>query len=282
MDHLHLLFKLAVILILPVHSKGETWGLKVKRNITAVRGESLTIQCTFSYPPEHHTENPELYWKLPQKSKFNTYDRDGNAFIFHPNDSFVVKRYQGKTSMMRGSNNRSCTLKIHELMDSQLVIYFRIIGKNNNFSFFQQNVTISQPGLNVAPATFNPEMVFPTPSIPIQPQHIMNRNSLQTIYIAIFVPLAAVVILAAGFVMWKKHAKKQSFLREGSGYYANFSRASPHQATSKENGNKQNNKNHPDRKVMEEPIYVNVQLAAGQAGAREGDQDIYENVDYTN
>ncbi|XP_077432951.1 sialoadhesin-like [Vanacampus margaritifer] len=281
MDHLHPLIEFAVILILAVHSKGETWGLKVNRSITAVTGKSLTIPCTFSYPPEHHTENPELYWKLPQKSAFNTYDRDGNAFIFHPNVSFVVKRYQGKTSMMRGRNNRSCTLKIDKLMDSKLVVYLRLIAKNNNFSFYQQKVTISPPGLNAVLATFNPGMIFPTPSIPSLPQHIMNRNLLQTIYIAIFVPLAAVVILAAGFVMWKKRAKSQLFLRQGSGYYANFSRASPQQATSKENCNKQNNKKLPDRKVMEEPIYMNMQLAAGQTDTREGDQDIYENVDYT-
>ncbi|XP_061632004.1 uncharacterized protein LOC133479284 isoform X1 [Phyllopteryx taeniolatus] len=286
MEHLRPLTELALILILASHSKGETWGLKVNRRITAEKGKSVIIQCTFSYPPEHHTENLQLFWKLPKRSTFNTYDRDRNAFLYHPNNTFVVKKYQGKTSLIGMGNDRSCTLGITNLMDDRLVIYFRIIGKEN-FSFWDQSVTISAYGPDVVPVTLNPDTIFPYSPIPRDLQHLKNRTTLQTIYTAVFVPLAAVVILlAAGFLIWKKHTRSQSVVREGSGYYANFSRASPNQATRKENCNKQDNKNLPDRKVMEEPIYINVQQAACQTGARmtQGEDhkdNIYENVVHT-
>ncbi|XP_019741954.1 uncharacterized protein LOC109525670 isoform X2 [Hippocampus comes] len=265
MDHQQPLIELAIIiLILAAHSKGETWGLKVNRSINAVKGQSVTVPCTFSYPPKYHTEKPGLFWKLFQRSTFKTYDRDANAFIYHPNSTFVVKEYQGKTSIVPKRNDRSCTLKIKNLMDSRLVIYFRIVAKES-FSFYNQSVTIN--ATDATSGTFNPAPI--------------NRNMLQTICIAVFVPLAAVVILlAAGFLLWKRHARSQSFGREGSGYYANFSRKSPNQATRKETNNKHDDKKLPESKVIEEPVYINLQQAAGQPDGQGGDHSIYENVDH--
>ncbi|XP_051921510.1 sialoadhesin-like [Hippocampus zosterae] len=281
MDHQQPLIELAIIiLILAAHSKGETWGVKVNRSITAVKGQSVTVPCTFSYPPMYHTENLGLFWKLFQRSAFKTYDLDTNAFIYHPNSTFVVTRYQGKTSLIARKNGRSCTLKIKNLMDSKLVIYFRIVAKKS-FSFYNQSVMITTSGLDAMPGTFNPGIIFPTSAIPKDSQSLSNRNMLQTICIAVFVPLAAVVILlAAGLLLWKRHARSQSFGREGSGYYANFSRKSPNQATRKEMNNKHNDKKLPESKVIEEPVYINLQQATGQPDGRGGDHSIYENVDH--
>ncbi|KAM9806694.1 myeloid cell surface antigen CD33-like isoform 1-T1 [Syngnathus typhle] len=280
MDYLQPLIEFTIIvLFLAAHSKGETWGLQVNRNVTAVKGQSVTIPCTFSYPPNQHTGNLQLFWKLPEKCRFNTFDRDRHAFIYHPNSTFVVERYQGKTRLLGKKSEKSCTLRIQELMDSRLVIFFRIIAKNDNYSFYEQSVTIfASDAAQVSP---NPGILFPTSAFPNGQQSPMNRDKWRTIYISIFVPLVAVgILLAAGFLVWKKHNRSQSFLRGGSGHYANFSRASPNPPTREENHNKQDNKNLPDGKVVEEPVYVNVQQASCQTDARGEDHDIYENVSY--
>ncbi|XP_061675868.1 sialoadhesin-like isoform X2 [Syngnathoides biaculeatus] len=280
MERLRPLTELALILILASHSKGETWGLKVDRRITAEKGKSVIVPCTFSYPPEHHADDLQLFWKLPKRSAFNTYDNDQNAFFYHPNHTFVVKKYQGKTTMSGNGNDRNCTLGISSLLDDQLVIYFRIVGKEK-YSFWDQRVTISARGQDAATVLVHPDAILPTTPTPVDPQNLMNRKRLQTIYTAVFVPLAAVVILlAAGLLVWKKHARSQSLMREGSGYYANFSRGLPKQATRKEN--EQDNKSLPAGKVVEEPIYINVQ-AASQMGAdmargERHKENIYENV----
>ncbi|XP_049587298.1 myelin-associated glycoprotein [Syngnathus scovelli] len=280
MDYLQPLIEFTVIvLFLAAHSKGETWGLQVNRTVTAVMGQSVTIPCTFSYPPYQHTRNIRLFWKLTEKSTFNTYDRDRYAFIYHPNSTFVVERYQGKTSLLGKKSDKSCTLRIQKLMESPLVIFLRIIAKNDSYSFYKQRVLIVAS--DAASVTLNPGIISITSAFPDGQQSLINRDKWQTIYVYIFVPLVAVgIILAAGFLVWKKHKRSQSFLRAGSGHYANFSRASPNPPTRKENRNIQDNKNLPDGNVVEEPVYVNVQRAACQMDERGGDHSIYENVAY--
>lgn len=105
----------------------------------------MTVPCSFSYPPEYHTENLGLFWRLFRRSPIKTYDWDTNAFIYHPNSTFVVKKYQGKTSMVPRKNNRSCTLKIKNLLDNRLHIYFQIVAEKS-FSFSRQSVTITASG----------------------------------------------------------------------------------------------------------------------------------------
>ncbi|XP_057689717.1 uncharacterized protein LOC130914491 isoform X2 [Corythoichthys intestinalis] len=256
MDYLQPLIEFGVILILASHSNGQTWRLNVKQRIKAVNGTNLTIPCTFSYPPKYHMEKPQLFWKLlNKKSTFNTYDKDFNAFFYHPNKSFVEEKYQGKTTLVQ-NNDSSCTLNIREFMDEELKIYFRIIAKGENYSFIRKFVTISQSGQDVRQVTFSTGIAVPT-SANI-PQDERNRNGFQTIFIATFIPLAAVVvILTAGFLIWKKHTRKEK--------------------------KKQESITLPDRKVVDEPVYINVQNAMGHtdthtARGMDNKDNIYENV----
>nr|XP_057940881.1 myelin-associated glycoprotein-like isoform X2 [Doryrhamphus excisus] len=273
MDHRQPWFQLVLILILVTNSKGETWGVNVTRSFTAERGKSVTIPCTFSVPPQEYHENIQLFWKVPVRSTFNTYDRDGNAFIFHPNRTFVLKEYQGKTELLgqRNGQPKNCTLRISHFMNNQLRIYLRIIGKTNNYTFGKNIVTISVSGKGV-----------------LDKAEPVTGQISQTLNIAIFVPLAALFILlasAAGFVVWRKQSRSQSLVRECSGYYANFSRASSNQATRKENCQKKDNKKLSDVKVIDEPVYINMQHPTGQLKP-EVDQErghkesIYANVDH--
>ncbi|XP_077577739.1 uncharacterized protein LOC144199765 [Stigmatopora nigra] len=279
MDYLPPLFTFAAILVLTSHSYGQRWKLDVKQHYKGSKGDAVTIPCTFTYPVEHHMNNPQLFWKLfGEKSTFNTYDKDLNAFIYHPNSTFVEERYRGKTRLVQ-NNSRSCTLKIAKLMDEELKIYFRIIAKGNNYSFIRESVTISQTGLADIQVALNTGPVVPTSANLLQDER--KRNGLQTIFIAIFVPLAAVLMITVGFVIWNKQRRSQSLVRDESGYYANFSRASPSKDT--RDKKKEDSKSLPDKKIVDEPVYINVQRAVAHtdtstAFGMDNKDNIYENV----
>ncbi|XP_061920215.1 uncharacterized protein LOC133660658 [Entelurus aequoreus] len=285
MDHLQPLIELALILILVSNSKGETWGVKVNRSFTVENNKIVTIPCTFSVPPQEYHENLQLFWKVPLKSTFNTYDRDVNAFIFHPNRTFVLEKYRGKTQLLPQGNSKSCTLRISDFMDNRLHIYLRVIGKTNNYTFYNNMVTISQSGQGVLIG--KPANVLPSPTTALEgtAQPMIS----ETLYLAIFVPIAVLLILVAtavGFVVWRKHTRSAPLVRECSGYYANFSRASSNQTTREENCKKSKNEKLPDMQVTEEPVYINMQHPTYQLDSsvdREGGHrdSVYANVDHS-
>ncbi|XP_054639225.1 uncharacterized protein LOC129185786 isoform X2 [Dunckerocampus dactyliophorus] len=173
-------------------------------------------------------------------------------------------------------------------MNKRLLIYLRVIGKTNNFTFSKNSVTISVPGKSVLDktATALPTALIPDMEGTEQPTPVQIS---ETLYIAIFVPSAALLIIlaaAVGFVVWRKHTRSQSLVRECSGYYANFSRASSNQAKRKENCQKTENKNLSDVKVIDEPVYINLQHPTGQLDPKvdqeQGHKEsIYANVDHS-
>lgn len=128
---------------------GETWNISVAGNINTSLGSDVTIPCTFTYPPEQRTDNVEVYWKKLEKSKFNINDKDKNAFIFHTNDTYVLDKYKGKTMLIGDKDKGNCSLKIMKIMERMQNIYVRVIGKNDNYSFNKNLVSISVIGKNL-------------------------------------------------------------------------------------------------------------------------------------
>ncbi|XP_061772010.1 uncharacterized protein LOC133562120 isoform X2 [Nerophis ophidion] len=216
---------------------------------------------------------------------FNTYDRDPNAFIFHPNRTFVLEKYRGKTQLLPQGNSKSCTLRISDFIDNGLRIYLRVIGKTNNYTFSNNIVTISQSDQGVLVG----KPVNVLPSLMTALEGTAQPMISETLYIAIFVPFAVLLILVAtavGFVVWRKHARSAHLVRECSGYYANFSRAPSNQTTRKENCKQTENEKLPDMQVTEEPVYINMHHPTYQLDSsvdREGgDKDcVYANVDHS-
>lgn len=126
-----------------VSHTGQRWEVNVPRHITAVPGSNLTIPCSFTYPAKHHTEHVQLYWKLLKRSHFKTNDKDPNAFLFHPNETFVTEKYRGRTQVSGNKGNGSCSLKIWRIVDRELKTYLRVIAKGDNYSFVKELVSIS-------------------------------------------------------------------------------------------------------------------------------------------
>lgn len=127
---------------------GQKWNINVNRSFVAKPGTNVTIPCTFTYPPEHHTESVQVYWKKFEKSKFNTFDNDQNGFVYHTNYTFVLEKYRGKTTLIGNEAEGSCSLEIRNIMENEPKIYVRVIAKGDNYSFKNDFVSISLSGKN--------------------------------------------------------------------------------------------------------------------------------------
>uniref|UniRef100_A0A8C2Z9L2 Ig-like domain-containing protein n=1 Tax=Cyclopterus lumpus TaxID=8103 RepID=A0A8C2Z9L2_CYCLU len=108
---------------------GQSWNISVPRYIPTTLGSNVTIGCTFTVPPKSRTESVQVYWKKPERSKFNTFDKDPNAYVFHPNDTFVLEKYRGKTKLIGNKNlaARNCSMLLDGVRNTDVgPFYFRI------------------------------------------------------------------------------------------------------------------------------------------------------------
>ncbi|KAK5922497.1 hypothetical protein CgunFtcFv8_019753 [Champsocephalus gunnari] len=252
-------------LILMLTSEGHTdqnWNVKVTRIIQATLGSNVTIDCSFTYLPNVSSENVEVYWKTFERSNFSL-DQDPDAFVFHPNKSLVNEKYRGKTKLFGSVTQKSCSLWIFNFTDEKLEIYMRAVGKGWMYSYREYSVSIS--------VSVSPTMAT-----------IQESSSLK--YTAIFVPVAAllIIICGAGIFFFLKNKRSQPLTREESGYYDNVSRVSSNQAKRNASSKTQENENTSELKVIDEPVYNNVEAPPGQMGQRmKHTENIYGNVDYS-
>ncbi|XP_074510095.1 uncharacterized protein LOC141779245 isoform X2 [Sebastes fasciatus] len=176
---------------------------------------------------------------------------------------------------------------ILNISENEPNIYVRVITKGVPYSFIRKSVSISVLGSVVASVSRTQNIT--TESLPTFEATTMGTTqaiSAQTMYMAIFVPVAAllITIFVAGIVFWncKKHKRTQSLTRQESGYYANFSRASTNQAKREASYEKQENNKLSEVKAIDEPIYINTEAPPGQMDhGMDHTENVYGNVDYS-
>ncbi|XP_018542967.1 uncharacterized protein LOC108890557 [Lates calcarifer] len=267
------LIDLCLILILTSFSEGEAWNVIVSQPTSVKPYSNVTIQCSFTYPEKYHTENVEVYWK---KRFQNSYDnkqdesKSLNPFIFHTNSTFVLEKYRGRTMLIGNKTQGSCSLLILNITDNETDIYMRVKGKNEPFSFYNKSINISVSDFQEPVFTDEGDIDQVT----------------QGIYMAIFVPLSAlliiIIILIPVIVCYISHKRSHSFTREESGYYANFSRASSNQAQRESSCKYEEKIKLPELKATDEPVYVNTEAVTGQMDqSMDHTDNIYANVDYS-
>lgn len=122
---------------------GQSWYVDVKRHIFATPGSDVIIPCVFTYPPDHHTDNVQVYWKIKETSHFAIRDRDINAFVYHTNDTWVLDRYRGKTSIIGNKDKGNCSLMIQDINRNEQNLYLRVIAKGDQYSFYKKSVSIT-------------------------------------------------------------------------------------------------------------------------------------------
>ncbi|CAJ1061633.1 uncharacterized protein LOC117813761 [Xyrichtys novacula] len=214
----------SLMLILAFCSEGlgsGNWTITIDRTVTAQRGSDVTINCTFDCPSSHCSDNVQIYWKKRKGKSFDKADNSQNEFVFHKNKTFVLERYREKTKLVQDKGNKDCSLKIQDVTDNDKDIYVRLITKSDKYSFYSNTVSIR---------VFDRKNTSPT--VETTTTAIIPTISPTTVYTAIFVPLSVLVIILIiiGTFCLMKHKRKQSMSREGSGYYANFPRASSNNA----------------------------------------------------
>ncbi|XP_053743364.1 uncharacterized protein LOC128771722 isoform X1 [Synchiropus splendidus] len=279
------LFGLCLVLMLA--SEGHLWSINVTRRIQAQLGLSVVVPCTFTVPPE--STDIKLFWKKSKtKNHFPHKDMDRNAFVYHPNNSFVMPKYRGKTSLLGQGNN--CSLKIQNIQEIEPSIYLRITTKQDNYSFIKNNVFISIQGQAVPSVTLNPAEVtarsLPYADVSTTPATASaSTEGTQTpthTYVTIVVPLVAILLLAgvAGFLVYTRCGSLRKVRVQESLRYANFHRKDAHEDC--KNETLKSDKDPPAMKNLDEPVYVNYSNQATHMAPKEEHTDhIYANVDFT-
>ncbi|XP_023275624.1 uncharacterized protein LOC111665006 isoform X1 [Seriola lalandi dorsalis] len=266
---------------------GQTWKITVDQYINAELGSNVTILCSFSNPKEYDSDDVKVYWKTFGKT-IEINDKDKKAFVYHPNETFMLENYRGRTKLIGDIKKKNCSLQIQEISpNDEPTIYMRLSIKEN-YSFVKNPVNINVPGSGVTQATNDQAVTILPFTNSLPPSTIFSTVSTtlgnSQMYMAIFIPVSVllVIIVIAGIVGCIKHKRSKSITREESGYYANFSRASSNQAQREASCKNHENKKLSELKAIDEPVYINTEALTGQMDqSMDHIDNVYANVDYT-
>ncbi|XP_023693807.2 B-cell receptor CD22-like [Paramormyrops kingsleyae] len=90
-----------------------------ERNLCAVRGSTVLIQCEYGYPEPHKVDS--RMWS------HNDVDCTGKPYVCHSNNTNISAEYTGRAEFM-GNNTRNCTLQIKNIRETDAGEYrFRFI-----------------------------------------------------------------------------------------------------------------------------------------------------------
>ncbi|KAI3360924.1 hypothetical protein L3Q82_013129 [Scortum barcoo] len=147
-------------------------------------------------------------------------------------------------------------MKLWGLIDFSLILIMTCYSKGSDDKIWAINVNRS---IN---AQYGSNVIIPYPvgtTVPtFETTTVTALKTSKHIYIAIFVPIIAllIIILVIGIVCFMKHKRSKTFTREESGYYANFSRAFSSEAKREISCQTHDNKKLPEPKVIHEPTYL--------------------------
>ncbi|XP_074539101.1 uncharacterized protein LOC141800460 [Halichoeres trimaculatus] len=251
----------------------EEWTIKVDRTFHVPRGSDLTIPCRFDCPS--CDGKVSVFWKRRIGNNSDGNDNKKNEFVYHENESLVMDRYRHKTGLVKDAKDvKNCTLRIQNVTLSDENIYVRLETEKNKYSFFKKTVSIFVSEIPIS------ETSTPTPEAGTKKNN--QNNSSAILYTAIFVPVSAlmIIVILVGTFCFIKQRRKQSFTREDSGYYANFSRPSSNNAKSEVSSKKIDNL--PEMNDVEDPVYVNVKDPVDRMDQNiDNTNNIYANVNYS-
>ncbi|XP_072570767.1 sialoadhesin-like [Paramormyrops kingsleyae] len=90
-----------------------------ERNLCAVRGSTVLIQCEYEYPEPHKVDS--RMWS------HNDVDCTGKSYVCHSNNTNISAEYTGRAEFL-GNNVRNCTLQIKNIREMDAGEYrFRFI-----------------------------------------------------------------------------------------------------------------------------------------------------------
>ncbi|XP_067094839.1 uncharacterized protein [Osmerus mordax] len=258
---------LIIILTLATEADGEEWAITVPKELNAALLSDVTIQCNFTHPPALSEDSVKVFWKIQGKINPEINEKDQHEFIYHPNNGWVKKSFQNRTTFTGNVRKKDCSLKIQNIQESDAnsFLYMRLATGKNNYSFNKDLVTIKIKGVNVTR-----ELPFTDSTLQFTSTTAMmtteDTGQSTVVYVASIIPFVVVLIaITLGFIFFKHHKRHVTTItREPSGHYVNFSRANAEKTEISQKKEPiplpplKTTQSGPPKTTIDEPVYGNV------------------------
>uniref|UniRef100_G3NA79 Ig-like domain-containing protein n=1 Tax=Gasterosteus aculeatus aculeatus TaxID=481459 RepID=G3NA79_GASAC len=124
-------------------TEASSWKVKVPSSVKGLPGSCVFIPCSFNYPDTDIRITEFLgMWFIA----------GGSSIIYHPDESKMIKEFQGRTELLGDVRQKNCSLKIDPLKSSDSgPFFFRIEMKGyDNGSYTEQtSITMMNAPVNV-------------------------------------------------------------------------------------------------------------------------------------
>ncbi|XP_035607412.1 uncharacterized protein LOC118367830 [Oncorhynchus keta] len=266
-------------------TSGLVWKADYPKVVFTKLGEDVTIPCNVTYPPSQSKEPIQAYWKRWGNTKLNINDNDKNEFLYHPNNTFVIKSFQTRTNLTGNITQGNCSLKVNIIQHGDIghFYYLRIATGADNFSFNKDLVSIQISGTSGTISTIPKDMSNTVDSSTTVPLATTKYAPSTATYIATTVPVVAVLLVAVLGIVWffKYRKRSRGVTKQESGYYANFTMTTPTTKPERVNTTKKKDDTQvPPPKVIDEPVYGNVQGPDDPMDSMDQMDSVYANVDH--
>lgn len=113
--------------------KLSSWTIDVPSTVKGLPGSCVVIPCSFNYPNKENIGAHTGKWM-----------NEKDEYIYHPDESQILKNYQNQTTLLGDLKEKNCSLKIENLEPTdQGPFYFRIeIIDHDKFSYVKNKVSI--------------------------------------------------------------------------------------------------------------------------------------------
>ncbi|XP_041726793.2 uncharacterized protein LOC121556973 [Coregonus clupeaformis] len=267
-------------------ASGVDWKANYPKVVFTNMEDDVTIPCNVTYPTSPSKKPIQAYWKRLGPTELNITDNDKNEFLYHPNNTFVIKSFQTRTMLIGNVSKGNCSLEIKRIQNGDMgPFYFRIATGANNFSFIKELVYINISGTSGTIPTIPKDKSNTgdsTTTVPLTTE-LREEGLSMTISIAIAVPVVAVLLVSVlGSVWFFKYRKRSRCVitKQESGYYANFTMTTPTTKPERvKTTKKKDDAQVPPPKVIDEPVYGNVQYPNDPMDGMDQMDSVYANVD---
>lgn len=118
-----------------IQIEASSWTIKVPSSVEGLPGSCVVIPCSFNYPDPGKTI-----------TKFTgMWNEATNHLIYHPVESNMMQQYRNRTELLGDVRQKSCSLKIDPLQQSDRgPFHFRIEMEDyEKFSYKENTVSIT-------------------------------------------------------------------------------------------------------------------------------------------